>query len=87
MGEETNDVTIACSLDPSQLAERRAVWEALARVALRALRPTADGVELVYAGSDESDETERLLRHLARFEGECYLFAHGPGRFQRWSRR
>jgi len=44
----------------------------LARVALKQLRPTADGVEIVYA---VSDEVERVLHQLARLETECCSFA------------
>lgn len=72
MSEETNDVTIACSLEAAELADRRASWENLARVALKELRPTADGVELVYSASEE---VERQLRGLAHLEGECCSFA------------
>lgn len=36
MRDATDHVTtIACSLDRAQLADRRCVWEALARVALK----------------------------------------------------
>jgi hypothetical protein len=73
MSEATNHATtIACSLDPAQLADRRCTWEALARVALKELRPTADGVELVYA---LSEEVERVLHQLARLETKCCSFA------------
>lgn len=64
--------TIACSLDPAQLADRRCVWEALARVALKEISPTADGVELVYASSEE---VERVLHQLAGLEAKCCSFA------------
>lgn len=73
MSEATDHATrIACSLDPGELADRRCVWEALARVALKQLRPTAGGVELVYAASSEVD---RVLHQLAWLEAECCSFA------------
>ncbi|HZC99489.1 MAG TPA: hypothetical protein VFA46_04635 [Actinomycetes bacterium] len=72
MRQATNDVTIACALDPAEFVDRRSVWEALAQVALKGLRPTADGVELVYAASEE---VERLLHQLVRLENECCSFA------------
>jgi hypothetical protein len=74
MTETTHDATtIACSLDPAQLTDRRAAWEALAQVALKELRPTVDGVQLVYASSQEA---ERVLHQLAQLERECCSFAH-----------
>jgi hypothetical protein len=72
VSEQTDEVTIACSLGVAQRADRRAMWETLARAALTAPQPTADGVEHHYSASDG---VECQLRRLARLEGECCSFA------------
>lgn len=54
------------------MGDRRAIWERLAEQALCETRSTTDGVQLVYAGSEE---TERELRELARLEAQCCSFA------------
>ena len=72
MNDDGSELAIACSLEPAQLGDRRTVWERLAERALRETRCTAGGVQLVYAGSDE---TQRELEDLTRLEAECCPFA------------
>lgn len=66
------EVRIACSLEPAQATDRRAVWQQLADRALRERRPTVDGVQLVYAAHDG---VEGQLRQLAELERACCSFA------------
>lgn len=72
MNDHRSELAVACSLGPAGLSDRRIVWEQLGERALRQARPTAGGVQLVYAASEE---TERELRELARLEGDCCSFA------------
>ncbi len=72
MNDDRSELLIACSLGFAQLGDRRAVWEGLAERALREGRSTTDGVQLVYAGSEE---TEQALEELARLEAQCCSFA------------
>jgi hypothetical protein len=63
---------IACSLQPTELAERRAAWERLLERALRERRPTPDGMRLVFAAEEG---VERQLHGLSRLEAQCCSFA------------
>ncbi len=72
MNDDRSELVIACSLEPTQLGNRRAVWERLAERALRKSRSTTDGVQIVYAGSEE---TEQELEELAHLEAQCCSFA------------
>ncbi|CAN5574999.1 hypothetical protein BH20ACT18_BH20ACT18_07090 [soil metagenome] len=69
---ETSELPAACSLSPSELADRRAVWRRLAASALRDQRPAPGGVRLVYA---DDDGVEATLRELVRLEADCCAFA------------
>lgn len=69
---ETSELPAACSLQPSELVDRREVWRRLAASALREQRPAPGGVQLVYAGEDGVEET---LRELVRLEADCCAFA------------
>ncbi len=72
MNDDGSALAVACSLQPGELSDRRAVWERLAERALRETRSTAGGVQLVYGGSEE---TQRELEELARLEAQCCAFA------------
>ncbi len=72
MNDDRSELVIACSLQSRQLSDRLAVWERLGERTLRQSRSTTHGVQLVYAGSEE---TERELEELARLEGHCCSFA------------
>jgi hypothetical protein len=72
MNDDGLELAIACSLQPAELGDRRAVWERLAERALRETRFAAEGVQLVYA---RSEETQRELEELARLEAQCCSFA------------
>ena len=63
---------IACSLLPTELSDRRGVWERLSERAFRERRPIPDGVQLVFA-AQEGVESE--LKELARLEAQCCSFA------------
>ena len=62
----------SCTLQSTQLQNRRAAWKRLAERALRERRPTASGMQLVFA-AHEGVEPE--LRGLARLEAQCCSFA------------
>ena len=62
----------ACSLQPTELSDRRADWERLSKRALRERRPLPSGIRLVFA---DEDGAESELRELARLEGRCCSFA------------
>ena len=72
MNDDRSDLTIACSLEIAELGDRRDLWGRLAKRALRETRSTTAGVQLVYAGSEE---TERELRQLVGLEAQCCSFA------------
>ncbi len=72
MKDLTPIAPIACSLQPDELSDRRAVWERLSQRALRERREIADGMQLVFAAHDGVEEE---LRELARLEGQCCSFA------------
>ncbi len=72
MDDDGSELAVACSLQPAELGERRAVWERLAERALRETRCTTGGVQLVFAGSEE---TQRELEELTRLEAECCAYA------------
>lgn len=72
MNDDRSEAAIACSLKSTELSDRVEVWRRLARKALREARSTAQGVHLVFAGSEE---TQRELEELARLESECCPFA------------
>ncbi len=72
MNDSESELPAACSLQAAQLGDRRAVWERLAERALRETRCATGGVQLVYAGAEE---TQRELEELARLEAECCAFA------------
>ena len=63
---------IACSLRPTELSDRRALWERLSERALRKRRPIPGGMQLVFAAR-RGVEVE--LRELARLEAQCCSFA------------
>lgn len=63
---------IACSLQPRELSDRRAVWERLLERALRERRPIPSGMRLVFVAEEG---VEAKLRELARLEGQCCFFA------------
>lgn len=69
---ETSEPAVACSLQPAELADRRAIWQRVAASALREQRLAPGGVQLVYAARDGVEET---LRELVRLEGDCCAFA------------
>lgn len=66
------ELPIACSLQPAELSDRRAVWERLCERALRERRPAASGMQLVFAAREGVEEE---LRELARLEARCCSFA------------
>ena len=72
MIDNRTELPIACSLEAAELGDRRGIWESLSERALRELRPTTEGVRLVYAASEK---VEAQLRELARLEAECCSFA------------
>ena len=72
MVEASNEETVACTLGPGELSDRRAVWQRLAERALRELRSMPHGVRLVFAASQE---VEGQLRELVRLEADCCSFA------------
>lgn len=63
---------ITCSLQPTELSDRRAAWERLSERALRERRPTPSGIQLVFA-AEEGVEGE--LQELIRLEAQCCSFA------------
>lgn len=62
----------ACSLQPTELSDRRAVWERLLKRALRHRRTIPSGMRLVFA---PEEGVEAKLRELVRLEGQCCSFA------------
>lgn len=64
--------SIACTLLPAQLADRRAAWERLIERALCQRRPIPEGMQLIF-GTREGVENE--LRELAQLEAGCCSFA------------
>lgn len=63
---------IACSLQPTELSDRRAVWKGLLERALREQRPIPSGMRLIFV---REEGVEGQLRELARLEGQCCAFA------------
>lgn len=63
---------IACSLDGTDLADRRERWQRLADRALARRERTARGQRLVFR---REDGVEGELRRLAELERECCAFA------------
>jgi len=72
MSADRAEPRIACSLQPTELSDRRAVWQRLAERALRKQRPSRDGVQLVFHAEEG---IERQLRDLTRLEAQCCSFA------------
>lgn len=72
MNADQAEPPIACSLPPTELDDRRAVWQRLAQRALRQQRPIAGGVRLVFRAEEGA---EGQLRELARLEAQCCSFA------------
>lgn len=72
MTTERTTEPIACSLQPTEMTDRRGAWERLCARALRARRSAPDGVELTFAAIEG---VELELRELARLEAECCSFA------------
>lgn len=62
----------ACSLLPTELSDRRAVWERLLKRALRHRLTIPSGMRLVFMAEEG---VEAKLRALARLEGQCCSFA------------
>ena len=62
----------ACSLQPTDMSDRRAVWERLLKRALRHRLTIPSGMRLMFV-ADEGVEAK--LRELARLEGQCCSFA------------
>ena len=62
----------ACSLQPSELSDRRTVWERLLKRALHHRRTIPSGIRLVFVAEEG---VEAKLRELARLEGQCCSFA------------
>jgi hypothetical protein len=65
------ELPIACSLNPAELAERRAAWAALADVALARHVPLDGGVRLVF---DAGPAVETRVRELVTLERDCCGF-------------
>lgn len=63
---------VACSLAPTELTDRRAVWEQLSRRALRERRLIPGGMQLVF---EPQEGVEHQLQELAHLEGQCCSFA------------
>ena len=63
---------IACTLQPTELSDRRAAWERLAARALRERRPIPGGMRLVFVAQEG---VEGELRELTRLEAQCCSFA------------
>ena len=72
MTQDQVEPSVACSLQPTELSDRRGVWKRLLERALREQRPIPGGVRLVLA---PKEGVERELRELARLEGQCCAFA------------
>ena len=72
MSADQPKLPIACSLAPTELADRRAVWKQLCTRALRERRVIPDGVQLVF---DAREGVEDQLHELTRLEAQCCSFA------------
>ena len=68
MEHDHRSTLIACSLERTQLTERRARWEALAADALE-IKPTKDGLRLAFRAQAE-------LQALVALERDCCGFAN-----------
>ncbi len=73
MNDDGSELAIACSLQPGELGDRRAVWERLAERALRETRSTEGGVQVLL----RIRETQRKMEELARLEAECCALLSG----------
>lgn len=72
MSADQPNAPVACTLAPTELTDRRAVWEQLSSRALRERRLIAGGMQLVF---DAREGVEDELRELARLEARCCSFA------------
>jgi len=72
MNPDQAEPPIACSLQPTELDDRRAAWQRLAERALRQQCSIAGGVRLVFSAEEG---VEGQLRDLARLEAQCCAFA------------
>jgi len=72
MSKSSPSTQIACSLEQTDLADRRRAWRDLTGSALLETHQLDAGVRLVFAASAA---TERSLRDLAALERECCAFA------------
>jgi hypothetical protein len=67
-----DELPIACTLQPADLADRLAAWDGLSERALRERRTIPAGMRLVFAAGDG---VEDAVAELARLEAGCCAFA------------